>query len=155
MANVKHVLIRQSLYTTGITGHSSHIGIATAAAQACLEDSLIQTLDRWHSAAFLRYIQTPTHVLVTATTRLIPQSQAMQQHLCTAHQVQGGADPSPTHSPGLCNCYIVCHPPVSSYFSFALCLLRWYGAVFMLCHLGVRRKLNMTQLKMTSRDGLA
>ena len=91
--NVKQVLTQNGVCTTGITGHSFPIGAATAAAQVGLEDSLIQTLGRWHSAAFLRYIRTPTHVLVTATTQLIYQTEAMQQHQRIAHQVQGGADP--------------------------------------------------------------
>ena len=39
--------------------HSFHIGAATTAALKGMEDSTIQMLGRWQSAAFLQYIRTP------------------------------------------------------------------------------------------------
>ena len=46
-------------------GHRFHIGAATAAARAGLEDSVIQSLGRWSSGAFLRYIRTTRDRLAT------------------------------------------------------------------------------------------
>ena len=40
-------------------GHSFCIGAPTSAVLAGVEDSTIQLLGRWWSAAFLRYIRTP------------------------------------------------------------------------------------------------
>ena len=56
--------IRAALETAGypsaqFAGHSFWIGSATSAAHVGLEDSSIQALGRWSSAAFLVYIRTP------------------------------------------------------------------------------------------------
>ena len=65
--------IRMVLETAGypsaqFAGNSFWIGAMTAASQAGLEDSSIQTLGRWSSAAFLVYIKTPAAELAATTT---------------------------------------------------------------------------------------
>ena len=68
--------VRQALAPRGIdcsclTGHSFCIDTATAAAWAGVEDSIIQTLGRWRSSAYLRYIQTPPSMLAATSGRLL------------------------------------------------------------------------------------
>ena len=67
--------IRDALQNIGLpqhqyVGHSFRIGAATTAAVAGLEDSMIQTLGRWHSTAFLQYIRTPKERLAAISATL-------------------------------------------------------------------------------------
>ena len=71
LLHLRRALEQQGFDCSGITGHSFRIGAASTAAQVGLEDSLIQTLGRWHSSAYLRYIRTPGRALATASARLL------------------------------------------------------------------------------------
>ena len=54
---VRAVLTRAGLPAASFAGHSFRIGAATTAATVGVEDSLIQTLGRWKSSAYLLYIR--------------------------------------------------------------------------------------------------
>lgn len=75
--------IQEVLQSLGIpaqqyAGHSFRIGAATTAAVVRIEDSMIQTLGRWHSAAFLKYIRTPKARLARASASLVQQTRVTQ-----------------------------------------------------------------------------
>ena len=57
VVEVRAALDRANLPAKDFAGHSFRIGAATMAATNGLEDSLIQTLGRWKSTAFLLYIK--------------------------------------------------------------------------------------------------
>jgi len=67
--------MRAALQQAGISpqkyaGHSFRIGAATTAARCGLPDSLIKTLGRWESAAYMVYIRTPKETLCSVANSL-------------------------------------------------------------------------------------
>lgn len=56
--------------TQDITGHSFRIGAATAAASVKTPDHLIQTLGRWQSSCYKRYIKTPGTLIQQTQCRM-------------------------------------------------------------------------------------
>ena len=68
-------MTREKLTAAGVdathySGHSFRIGAATTALACRIEDSLIQTLGRWKSAAYLLYIRVLREKLANLSTIL-------------------------------------------------------------------------------------
>jgi hypothetical protein len=70
VSQIREILNSLGLQQDQYAGHSFRIGAATTAAAAGVEDSTIQTLGRWHSAAFLQYIRTPKEHLAALSAVL-------------------------------------------------------------------------------------
>ena len=67
-----HSALQQSGFdAVSYNGHSFRIGAATTAAKCGIEDSMIQTLGRWKSAAYLAYIKIPPQQLTSISTQLL------------------------------------------------------------------------------------
>ena len=62
---VKTALRRAGVEEQKYNSHSFRIGAATTAAANGLEDSIVQTLGRWKSLAYLRYVQIPRDQLAS------------------------------------------------------------------------------------------
>lgn len=67
--------LREALQPSGrdvsqYSGHSFRIGAATTAAAVGVEESLVKTLGRWQSSAYLLYIRVPRERLVSVSKRL-------------------------------------------------------------------------------------
>ena len=76
VSEVRSALTSAGLEVSRFTGHSFRIGAATSAALAGLPDSLIQTLGRWRSSSFLRYIRTPPQTLLGISQRITSNTQS-------------------------------------------------------------------------------
>ena len=88
VAEIRRILDDMGFPQHQHAGHSFRIGAATAAALAGLEDSPIQLLRRWLSAAFLHYIWTPHDKLAALSSTLVGQENvgtgpSHQKHLCS------------------------------------------------------------------------
>lgn len=70
VGKVREILMAIGLPQQQYAGHSFRIGAATTAALAGVEDSMIQTLGRWQSSAFLQYIRTPKEQLAAVSAVL-------------------------------------------------------------------------------------
>ena len=79
VSHVWHALVQHGIDSSNYHGHSFRIGAATAVAQAGLEDSLIQTLGRWHSSAYTKYICTPGHIQAAASSQLLGNDHTLEQ----------------------------------------------------------------------------
>ena len=67
---VRAVMLEAGLEAQRYSGHSFRVGAATTAAARGVEDSLIRTLGRWNSSAYLLYIQVPQERLAAVSTVL-------------------------------------------------------------------------------------
>lgn len=71
IAYVRHVLAVIGVDSSNYCGHSFRIGAATTAAAAGIPDHLIQTLGRWSSNCYARYIRTSSDVIKAAQNKMI------------------------------------------------------------------------------------
>ena len=71
VSRVQSALAEAGLKHTAYKGHSFRIGAATTAAKQGFEDSLIQTLGCWKSAAYLTYIKIPRQELAAVAPALL------------------------------------------------------------------------------------
>lgn len=67
---VKQVLCRLGYDENKYSGHSFRIGAASSAAEANIEDHMIQTLGRWSSSCYTRYIRVARSAIQDAQARM-------------------------------------------------------------------------------------
>jgi hypothetical protein len=69
-AKFRELLVLAGTNSKLYAGHSFRIGAASTAATKGIEDSLIQTLGRWKSSAYLTYVRLPAENLAAPSQRL-------------------------------------------------------------------------------------
>jgi hypothetical protein len=82
---LQHVCRAAQIDVTNISGHSLRIGAATEAANARTPDHLIQTLGRWSSTCYTRYIRTPKSLIMQAQSDIAKNmlvSRAVSRQAC-------------------------------------------------------------------------
>ncbi|XP_062571095.1 uncharacterized protein LOC134233120 [Saccostrea cucullata] len=70
LLHVKQVLSRLGFDDTRYSGHSFRIGAATTAAAVGIQDHLIQSLGRWNSDCYARYIRINQDTIQSAQTKM-------------------------------------------------------------------------------------
>ena len=71
VAAVRQALAADGLDVSRFNGHSFRIGAATTAAQVGVPDSVIQSLGRWKSSAFMTYVRTSPQQLTAISHCLV------------------------------------------------------------------------------------
>ena len=76
MTRVKALLTKAGLNSAHYSSHSFRIGAATTAAALGVEDSLIKTLGRWQSSAYLLHVRVPRERLALLSQTRVLRSEA-------------------------------------------------------------------------------
>ena len=84
--SLRQVLSSVGVDDTSYSGHSFRIGAATTAARMGVSDSLIKTLGKWKSSAFMLYIRTPWERLAEVSPTLARTPQLRHYPGYLAHQ---------------------------------------------------------------------
>jgi len=67
---LRQLLLRLGYDDNQFSGHSFRIGAATSAAASGVEDHIIQTLGRWSSDCYIRYIHTDSNIICKAQNNM-------------------------------------------------------------------------------------
>ena len=74
VSRLKAALVIAGVDDKKYSGHSFRIGAATTAAACGVQDSLIKTLGRWESAAYMLYVRPPRETLCNVSRMLVEQA---------------------------------------------------------------------------------